>query len=194
MGSRCSENHATQRRGLSNVNQSMDISSFIHSSDAVDYTLRLLSATLMGGVIGFDREKRDRPAGLRTHMMTAMAAAIFTILTLELHEAVTKKGADGAADPIRIIEAVTAGVAFLAAGAIIQAQGRVKGLTTGAGMWLAGALGVACGTENYLVAFIALVLAAIILAAIRPLEEKLYDGDSSGNNSSDAPGNERHKE
>ena len=156
----------------------MDILSSVISSDAPDYTLRLLSAALMGGVIGFDREKHDRPAGLRTHMMTAMAAAIFTILTLELHESFIEKGAHGTADPIRIVEAVTAGVAFLAAGAIIQARGRVKGLTTGAGMWLAGALGVACGTENYLLAFIALCLAAIILAAVRPLEDKLDDNDS----------------
>ena len=153
----------------------MDILALIASTDAPDYSLRLLSAAIMGGVIGFDREKRDRPAGLRTHMMTAMAAAIFTILTLELHESFIEKGAHGTADPIRIVEAVTAGVAFLAAGAIIQARGRVKGLTTGAGMWLAGALGVACGTESYLLAFIALVLAAIILAAIRPLEDKLND-------------------
>lgn len=153
----------------------MDILALIASTDAPDYSLRLLSAAIMGGVIGFDREKRDRPAGLRTHMMTAMAAAIFTILTLELHESFIENGAHGTADPIRIVEAVTAGVAFLAAGAIIQARGRVKGLTTGAGMWLAGALGVACGTESYLLAFIALVLAAIILAAIRPLEDKLND-------------------
>lgn len=105
----------------------MDILSLIASSDAPDYALRLLSAAAMGGVIGMDRKKRDRPAGLRTHMMTAMAAAIFTILTMELHETFVEKGAHGTADPIRVVEAVTAGVAFLAAGAIIQARGRSKG-------------------------------------------------------------------
>ncbi|MBO6677658.1 MgtC/SapB family protein [Parvibaculum sp.] len=164
----------------------MDIVSLIISSDAPDYTLRLLSAAIMGGVIGLDREKHDRPAGLRTHMMTAMAAAIFTILTMELHETFIEKGAHGTADPIRIVEAVTAGVAFLAAGAIIQARGEVKGLTTGAGMWLAGALGVACGTENYLLAVIALALAAIILAAIRPLESRF--GERSDNQKDDVGG------
>jgi putative Mg2+ transporter-C (MgtC) family protein len=148
----------------------MEIWQAIVSSDAFDYALRLAAAALMGGVIGLDREARDRPAGLRTHMMTAMAAAIFTVLTLDLHETFAAKNPESNADPIRIIEAVTAGVAFLAAGAIIQARGRVKGLTTGAGMWLAGALGVACGTENYSVAFIGLILATIILVALRPLE------------------------
>lgn len=142
-------------------------------SDALDYAARLSAAALMGGVIGLDREAHDRPAGLRTHMMTAMAAAIFTVLTLELHETFVEEGAHGKADPIRIIEAVTAGVAFLTAGAIIHARGQVQGLTTGAGMWLSGALGVACGTENYLMGFVALVLAAIILIALRPIERAL---------------------
>ena len=150
----------------------MDIWSPIIDSDAFDYTMRLGAAAVMGGIIGLDREARDRPAGLRTHMMTAMASAIFTILTLDLHETFTAKNPESNADPIRIIEAVTAGVAFLAAGAIIQARGRVKGLTTGAGMWLAGALGVACGTQNYSVAVIGLVLATIILVALRPLESR----------------------
>ncbi|MDP1776120.1 MAG: MgtC/SapB family protein, partial [Moraxellaceae bacterium] len=77
------------------------------------------------------------------------------------------------ADPIRVIEAVTAGVAFLAAGAIIHMRGQVQGLTTGAGMWLAGALGVACGTENYALGLVAVVLGAIILVALRPLEARL---------------------
>lgn len=154
----------------------MDIWQAIVSTGVFDYTLRLGSAALMGGIIGIDREARDRPAGLRTHMMTAMAASIFTVLTLELYATFAAENPDSNADPIRIIEAVTAGVAFLAAGAIIQARGQVKGLTTGAGMWLAGALGVACGTENYLVALVGLFLATVILVAIRPLEAHFSTG------------------
>ncbi|MEQ8268714.1 MAG: MgtC/SapB family protein [Parvibaculum sp.] len=153
----------------------MDTGSLIETYDTLDYAMRLGAAAAMGGVIGLDREAKNRPAGLRTHMMTAMAAAIFTVLTLDLHHNFVEQGAHGTADPIRIIEAVTAGVAFLAAGAIIQSRGRVEGLTTGAGMWLAGALGVACGMENYKIGAVALVLATIILAAIRPLEAKLGD-------------------
>lgn len=154
----------------------MDIWQTIVSSGVFDYTLRLGSAALMGGIIGIDREARDRPAGLRTHMMTAMAASIFTVLTIELYATFAAGNPDSNADPIRIIEAVTAGVAFLAAGAIIQARGQVKGLTTGAGMWLAGALGVACGTENYLVALVGLFLATVILVVIRPLEAHFSTG------------------
>lgn len=132
--------------------------------------LRLLLAAALGAVIGLEREYKARPAGLRTHMLTALAAAVFTVLTFELlHEA--RSGKDpGPADPIRVIEAVTAGVAFLAAGAIIQARGQVHGLTTGAAMWLAGATGVACGAGYYSIALMATVLALLILTVLAYLE------------------------
>ena len=96
--------------------------------------LRLLLAAALGAVIGLEREYKARPAGLRTHMLTSLAAAVFTLLTLELlHEARSAPNPTPA-DPIRIIVAVTSGVAFLAAGVIIQARGRVHGLKTGAAM------------------------------------------------------------
>lgn len=108
----------------------MDLSSNIGLF--TDYGLRLIMATFLGAVIGFDRELKRRPAGLRTHMVLSLAAALFTVLTLELYAelgAQTKSGAD----PIRIIEAITVGVSFLAAGTIIRSGGHVEGLTTGAG-------------------------------------------------------------
>ncbi|MGH8188663.1 MAG: MgtC/SapB family protein [Steroidobacteraceae bacterium] len=108
---------------------------------ALDAFLRLLAAVIVGGAVGFDRELRNKPAGLRTHILISPAAALFTLITFELHQEVLIANERGTADPIRIIEAVTAGVAFLAAGAIIQSRGNVHGLTTGANMWLAGALG-----------------------------------------------------
>ena len=108
---------------------------------------RLVIALFLGGVIGFDREVKNRPAGLRTHMLIALAAAIFSITTLEIVAGMEKMG--HSADPIRAIEAVTAGVAFLAAGTIIQSRAQISGLTTGASMWLAGAVGVACGFGFY---------------------------------------------
>jgi putative Mg2+ transporter-C (MgtC) family protein len=136
--------------------------------------LRLTLATFFGSIIGIDRELRDHPAGLRTHMLTSAAAALFTILTLELYHEVRSHGGDPAtADPLRIVEAVTSGVAFLAAGAIIHGQGTVRGLTTGAGMWLAGAIGVACGSGRYSIALIGAVLALVILSLVHILEIRL---------------------
>jgi putative Mg2+ transporter-C (MgtC) family protein len=76
-------------------------------------------------------------------------------------------------DPIRVIEAVTAGVAFLAAGSIIQARGRVHGLTTGAGLWLAGAIGTACGVGVFSIAVLATVLGFAVLNLIRLAEGQM---------------------
>jgi len=146
--------------------------------------LRLALATVLGGAIGFERERRDRPAGLRTHMLTALAAAVFTILTFEIHAHLAQGPGGTNADPIRIIEAVTAGVAFLAAGAIFRSKGDVHGLTTGAGMWLAGAIGVACGAGYYILAVMATLLAAFILAALRRLEHQLGIKDADGDDGS----------
>jgi putative Mg2+ transporter-C (MgtC) family protein len=130
--------------------------------------LRLVLAAVLGGAIGFERERLDRPAGLRTHMLTALAAAVFTVLTFEIYAEINREGGGANnGDPIRVIEAVTAGVAFLAAGAIFRSQGDVHGLTTGAGMWLAGAIGVACGAGYYVLAVMATALAAFILAVLR---------------------------
>ena len=73
-------------------------------------------------------------------------------------------------DPIRLIEAVTAGVSFLAAGTIIHSSGRIQGLTTGAGIWMAGAVGVACGAGFYLIALIGMVLAVTIFVVLRRIK------------------------
>lgn len=150
----------------------MDIASWFSAESTSiapwEALLRMLIACAVGGVVGFDRELRNKPAGLRTHILISLAAAVFTLITFELHAEFS--GEDSNADPIRIIEAVTAGVAFLAAGAIIQSRGNVRGLTTGANMWLAGALGVACGSGYYTLALYGTVLAVVILVALGRLE------------------------
>jgi putative Mg2+ transporter-C (MgtC) family protein len=142
-----------------------------------EIALRVAVAVGLGAVIGIDRELRDHPAGLRTHMLTALAAAVFTMLAFEIYEVVLRDAALGSArgipDPIRAIEAVTAGVAFLAAGGIIHARGRVDGLTTGAGMWTAGAIGVACGAGFFRIALIATVGAIAILTVVSLLQRSI---------------------
>ena len=138
--------------------------------------LRLFMALLLGGLIGLDREIKQRPAGLRTHMLVSLAAALFTIITIELYLEALRLAppqTNSPADPVRIIEAVTAGVAFIAAGTIIQSRGDVKGVTTGTAIWLAGAIGVACGIGNFMVAVTATVLAIIVLYVLGLVEQKL---------------------
>lgn len=138
--------------------------------------VRLIGAAVIGGIIGLEREWRQMPAGLRTHMLVALAACVFTIVTGEIVRSDVLVGQSVQADPVRVIEAVTAGVAFLAAGAIIQARGRVRGLTTGAGMWLAGALGVAVGLGYWLVAGIATLIGLVINILLRGVEKRLVRG------------------
>lgn len=140
--------------------------------DEPQIALRFLLASILGGIIGLEREIKQRPAGLRTNMLTSLAAAVFTVVTFEIYH---RLGSKSGSDPIRVLEAVTAGVAFLAAGTIIQSRGNVEGLTTGAGMWMASAIGVACGAGYVRLAVIAVVLAMIILIAVRRFERHVMD-------------------
>ena len=126
--------------------------------------LRLLAAMVVGGIVGIDREWRQKPAGLRTHMLVSLAAAIFTVLAGQIAIMARELGVQ--ADPVRIIEAVTAGVAFLGAGAIFRLGDNVQGLSTGASVWLAGAMGVACGGGFYELAAVTTVLAIVVLTLL----------------------------
>lgn len=145
---------------------------------------RFLLAAIFGAAIGFEREWRKRPAGLRTHMLVCIAAASYAVLTTEIMHA-PMFALDGARfDPIRVVEAVTAGVAFLAAGVVIFTRGEVHGLTTGAGMWLAGAIGVACGLGLWQIALLATVLALVVLGLLHALEDRF---EPDGGKDADAP-------
>ncbi|BCH30068.1 membrane protein [Mesorhizobium sp. L-8-10] len=141
---------------------------------------RLLLATIYGAAIGFEREWRQRPAGLRTHMLVCLAAATFGVLTIEIIHAPMFVGEATRVDPIRAVEAVTAGVAFLAAGTILFARGHVQGLTTGAGMWLAGAIGLACGFGYWQIAGFGTLLALIVLYLLGKLEDRLELNQPAG--------------
>lgn len=132
--------------------------------------VRLALAVLLGGVLGFEREIAERPAGLRTHMLVCLASATFAIVAVEIVSMPTFDQDQVRADPIRLVEAITAGVAFLAAGFIIFKRGHVKGLTTGAGMWLAAAVGLAAGLGLWTIALLACLLGALVLAVLRRLE------------------------
>ena len=138
---------------------------------------RLLMAALFGAVIGFEREWRNRPAGLRTHILVCVAAATFAILTIEIVHAPMFEKDTGRFDPIRIVEAVTAGVAFLAAGVVIFTKGEVHGLTTGAGMWLAGAIGVGCGLGLWQIALFSTLLALVVLSLLHLFERRVIDDE-----------------
>lgn len=135
--------------------------------------VRLLAAMLLGAALGVEREMNARTAGLRTHILIALSACLFALVSFEILGMEASSGQDWNSDPLRLIEAVTAGVAFLAAGSIITSRGRVTGLTTGAGMWAAGAIGLACGVGRIPLALVATVLALIVLWLFRRLSRAL---------------------
>jgi len=135
--------------------------------------VRLLLAIGLGGVLGFEREIAERPAGLRTHMMISLAAAVFAVIALEISAMPVFSNDQINSDPLRLVEAITAGVAFLAAGSILMQNGKVQGLTTGAGMWLAGAGGLSAGLGLWPVALLCCLFGALVLALVRRLETRM---------------------
>lgn len=132
---------------------------------------RLIVAAALGGLIGFERELVQRPAGLRTHALVALAAAAFAVLSVEVTRSTVFTGEGVRIDPLRVIEAVTAGVAFLAAGIIVLQKGEVQGLTTGAGIWLAAAIGLGIGFGHWAVALPATIIGVVVLTLLRAVEK-----------------------
>lgn len=133
-------------------------------------TMRLLCAMLLGGLIGWDRERMQKPAGLRTHMMVTLGSAAVVLLAFEVAAETSARYGSVGLDPTRVLQGVVGGIGFLGAGCIIQSRGHVKGVTTAAALWVSGALGAACGTGAYLLAVITAALALIILSVIGRLE------------------------
>ncbi len=127
---------------------------------AVAIIMRALMAVLLGGVVGFERERTGKEAGLRTHMLVSLGAALFVMAALDV-------GAEPG-DVSRVIQGVAAGIGFLGAGAILKLSDRreIRGLTTAAGIWMTAATGLAVGLGRYGLALIAVVLSWMILALV----------------------------
>jgi len=123
---------------------------------------RLVLATLLGFLIGLERELAGRPAGVRTHALAALGAATFALISVE---------AFPGSDPARVAAGVVTGLGFLGAGMIMKDGGHpgVQGLTTAAGIWAVGAVGLAVGSGLYLLGVSSAVLVGVLLASERLL-------------------------
>ncbi|MCW4151885.1 MgtC/SapB family protein [Halomonas sp. 18H] len=134
---------------------------------------RLCAAAGLALVLGCEREFRRKPAGLRSHMLVALGAAAFLLVGLEILQATG--GGDPAAriDPTRIVEGVIGGIGFLGAGSIIRSGTNVQGITTGASIWLAGAIGIAAGVGDLALAAMVTLLALIIMTLLGAIERAL---------------------
>jgi putative Mg2+ transporter-C (MgtC) family protein len=132
--------------------------------------LRLFCAAVAGGLLGLDRERHEKPAGLRTHMLVSLGSATFVLLAFETGEEVMSEFGQSGFDPTRVLQGVVGGIGFLGAGSIIQARGQVSGVTTAASVWMAGALGAAAGVGAYAVLAVATACSVIILTSLNRLE------------------------
>lgn len=130
--------------------------------------LRLGLAALCGGVIGYQRERKDRPAGFRTHILVSLGSALFMIVSISRF--------DGPSDPTRIAAQVVTGIGFLGAGTIIRQGNIVIGLTTAASLWSVSAVGLAAGAGNFVAAALGASMIFLVLSIFKILETRISGG------------------
>ena len=116
--------------------------------------VRLILAAILGGIVGIERELTHKPAGLRTHMLVSIGAALFTITSLVNFVAT---------DSARIVANIVVGIGFIGGGSIVALRGRVHGITTAASLWIVAALGFAAGMGSYIIAIAATIIVFLIL-------------------------------
>jgi len=135
-----------------------DFSDLPAAARMVQIALRLVVAAILGGLMGWEREQQGKAAGLRTHMLVSLGAALFIL--------VPQQAGANEGDLTRVLQGIVTGIGFLGAGTIIKGQNDedVKGLTTAAGIWLTAAIGVAAGMGREATAILSTVLALLILS------------------------------
>jgi Uncharacterized membrane protein len=129
-----------------------------------NYILRIFVAGLLGGAIGFEREFRAKEAGVRTHFIVALGSALFMIIS--------QYAFTGQFDHARVAAQVVSGIGFIGAGVIIFQKNVVRGVTTAAGLWVAAAIGLACGAGMYAVAIAAMLMTIICLETMHIITNK----------------------
>lgn len=139
--------------------------------------LRLLIAMTLGAIVGVQRERTGKPAGVRTHMLVAMGAALFVLAPLEFG-----MNADGLS---RVIQGLVTGIGFLGAGAILKLseERQIAGLTTAAGIWMTAAVGVTVGLGRFGLAILGIILTWFTLSVVGKLEHRMdRDGSTKRDN------------
>ena len=129
----------------------------------LDVAIKLILAVLLGGLIGYEREIKHRPAGLRTHILVSLGSALFTILSLN---------AFPGSDPARVAAGILVGIGFIGAGTVLQTREKVIGLTTAASLWVMSAIGMAAGAGFYSAAIIT-ALVAFATLWLKEIEKKI---------------------
>jgi len=131
---------------------------------------RIICAFVLGAVIGLEREKKRRSAGLRTHILVCMGSSLIMLVSLYMYELFKKEGVP--LDPARIAAGVVTGIGFLGAGTIIRSPEGIRGLTTAASIWVSSAIGLAVGCGFYEAGLIVTLLAFLTLSSLKRIEKK----------------------
>jgi len=150
--------------------------------------LRLLAATLLGGLLGLNRESRGKPAGLKTLTLVSIGSASFVLVSIELFLSVPDT-AEGSSriDLTRVIQGVVGGIGFLGAGSIIRARGAVLGTTTAATIWTVAAIGLACGLGQYVLAALVTLVSWVVLVGFGYVERRWLGHPDDRRRHSDEP-------
>jgi len=132
--------------------------------------IRLLAAFFLGSIIGMERERRSRSAGLRTHILVCVGSALFMIVSIYIYDIYKN---EASVDPSRIAAGVVTGVGFLGGGTILRGEGETRGLTTAASIWVSSAIGLAVGCGFFGAALATTVIAFVTLSFLKKLESRL---------------------
>ncbi len=127
---------------------------------------RLLLAAVLGGILGFEREWRQKNAGLRTNILIATGSALFTLMSIDL-------SASAGGDATRVASQIVSGIGFLGAGAIMRTHDGIRGLTTAAMIWVNAAIGVAAGAGHIRLAALCTAVVLVAMFGLSPLDRKM---------------------
>jgi putative Mg2+ transporter-C (MgtC) family protein len=143
-----------------------------------DVVIRMLIAAALGGMIGLERELRDQPAGLRTHLLVALGSCLFALVgAFGFDESSSQSGNVAMqADVTRVASQIVVGIGFLGGGTILRHRAGIRGLTTAASLWVTAAVGLAVAVGFYAGAITAAVLGVLSLSALKPLEKRIVKG------------------
>lgn len=149
---------------------------FTFDSLELELVIRILVSVALGALIGFEREIKHKPAGLRTHIFVCMGSCLFTISSFYL----LPESSISNFDATRIAAGIVTGISFIGAGSIIATKGDVRGLTTAASLWVIAAIGLIVGLGNYIIPIVTTIITFLVLR-FAEIEKRKFNNECKNN-------------